>query len=359
MNDSMFDVVIVAGGESSRAGIDKLSYNLGRKSVLDRTLECFDGIENISQIIVVGGNPSADNIVKAIGGQTRTDSVKCGLEKVTAPYCLIHDGARPFVSKALIKKVMSGTILHNSCVPCIATPDSLRRLENGLIVESLDRRNAVRVQTPQGFASHLIKEAFRLSKNEVFTDESEVFGEYILPPYSIDGEISNRKITYYEDLLNLNCHLGSGFDTHMFTPNRKLILGGVEVPYEYGLKAHSDGDVVLHSVMDAILSANGKRDIGIQFPDNDIKYKNISSTKLLRQVTEIISDTNRKLVSLTITIMAQKPKLSGYIPKMRSNIAEILSVDENAVAINATTTENLGITKENSGIAVLSLAAYT
>jgi len=355
----MFDIVIVAGGASNRAGIDKLSFEIGNISILNKTIDCFHNIDNINKIIVVSDKKiDRDDIIIAQAGSNRSESVKNGLAKVTSPYCLIHDGARPFVSKKLIKKIMVATTNHNSCIPYISTPDSLRRRENNLIVESIGRRDVVRVQTPQGFATDMLKEAFKLSKNEVFSDESEVFAEYMLPPFAIEGEISNKKITYFEDLANINCHIGSGFDVHKFITNKKLVLGGIVIPYDKGLEAHSDGDVVLHAVMDSILTAIGQRDIGFQFPDTDENYKDIDSTILLKKVLKMAEFTNRKLISLTITIMAQNPKLSPFIPKMQKNIAELLGANESQISISATTTENLGIIGENKGIAVLSIASY-
>lgn len=354
----MFDVIIAAYGKSERAGLDKLSYDLAGTSVLNTTINAFCGIAGIDNIIVVTDRKIEEkpNIVVIKGGNTRSESVRCALKIVKSPYVLIHDGARPFVSRNIIEKVMQSTIKYNSAVPYVKSADSIRNLQNNRLTDSLDRDSVVRVQTPQGYTTALIKQAYEMCGDLQNTDESQIYAQIIEPPYAFEGEQSNKKITYYEDLLNINSRIGSGFDVHEFVEGKTLVLGGISIPYQRGLKAHSDGDVVIHAVMDALLLAVDERDIGVQFPDNDISYKNIDSAVLLSKVKDILISKNAIINNITITIMAQAPRLADYIPKMQERIASILDINSHKINISATTTENLGIIGEGKAIAVLAIA---
>lgn len=355
----MFDVIIVANGTSSRMGFDKLSFRLGNKLVLQKTVDCFNNIDNIDKIIVVSDNfcIKEDKVINVKGGATRSSSVKCGLEYATSKYVLIHDGARPFVSKDLIKLIMDTTTKYNSAVPYLPVYDSLRIKKGDTVGECVNRDNFVTVQTPQGFATELIKKAYVLADNNTFTDDSEVFTLFVSPAHLIEGEQTNKKITTAENIFGINSKIGCGFDVHRFARDRKLILGGVDVPYPLGMEAHSDGDVVIHALMDALLSAVNERDIGVLFPDSDITYKDIDSSILLSKVKGIMDKKNADIISISIIIMAQKPKLSNYIPLMKKRLADILDIDSRKINISATTTENLGITTENSGIASLAMVS--
>lgn len=354
----MFDVIIVAYGKSERAGLDKLSFDLNGESVLTRTIDAFEGINGIDKIIVVTdrnvkNNP---NIIVTRGGSTRSESVANGLKLVSSPYVLIHDGARPFVSRKLIENVMQATIKYNSAVPFIKSSDSLRLMQNNRLIESANREKIVAVQTPQGFTTTFIKQAYELNNGYPNTDESEIYARFIEPPYAVNGEVANKKITYYEDLVNVNSRIGSGFDVHKFIDGKPLILGGINIPYPQGMEAHSDGDVVIHAVMDALLSSVNERDIGVQFPDSEEQYKNIDSTILLQKIKVILKNKNAIINNITITIMAQKPKLVAYLPKMQERIALVLGIASNKINITVTTTENLGLIGEGKAIAVLAIA---
>ncbi|HKL73709.1 MAG TPA: 2-C-methyl-D-erythritol 2,4-cyclodiphosphate synthase [Clostridia bacterium] len=354
----MFDVIIVAYGKSQRAGLDKLSHDLNGISILNKTISAFDGIVGIDNIIVVTDRyvENKSNITTTKGGNTRSESVRCGLALVKSPYVLIHDGARPFTSRNLIERVMQATIKYNSAVPYIKSADSIRYVKNNRLTKSLERENIAKVQTPQGYTTALIKKAYEQNADNLNTDESEIYAQIIEPPYAVEGDISNKKITYFEDLLNLNSKIGSGFDVHEFEDGKPLVLGGITIPYAKGLKAHSDGDVVIHAVIDALLLATGNKDIGVQFPDTDDAYKNIDSTLLLKKVHSILQISNATINNITITIMAQQPKLSDYIPKMQERMAAILGIDSQNINISATTTENLGIIGEGKAIAVIAIA---
>lgn len=355
----MFDVIIVASGISARMGFDKLSFNLGEKIVVERTIDCFANIPQINKIILVSDtfHIEKDNIITVSGGKTRTDSVKCGLAKATANFVLIHDGARPFLSKNLIDNIMSAVLAFDSAIPYLPISDSLRIKNGNKITNCVSRDDYVTVQTPQAFRTELIKKAYSLAENATFTDDSEVFAQFIAPPNLIMGEESNKKITTASDIMGINAKVGCGFDVHRFCANKKLILGGVNVPFNLGMEAHSDGDVVIHALMDALLSAVGERDIGVLFPDTEPMYKDIDSSLLLLKVKNIIDKKNADIINISIVIMAQTPKLSNYIPLMINRLSQILNISSSKINISATTTENLGITAENKGIATFAMVS--
>lgn len=356
----MFDVIIVANGKSIRCGTDKLVFDIAGNSVINRTVNSFRNIPNINKIILVSdASLDVPNVVKIGGGETRALSVKAGLRASESEYVLIHDGARPFVTHDLIYKVMSDTVKYGSSIPYLPITDSLRFVKDG-IPSFADRNDFVTLQTPQGFYRKDIVSAYdRAEQNEMNSyDDSQLYARHIKNPHLTLGEKHNKKITVEEDLVGYNVKVGSGFDVHKFKANGKpLILGGVNVPYEHGLDAHSDGDVVIHAIMDSLLSAINERDIGVHFPDSDPKYKNIDSCLLLSEVKKLLDSKNAVIINVSVTIILQAPKISNFIPHMQSRIARILEVNDSCINITATTTEGLGIVGEKKAIAVLSLAS--
>lgn len=351
----MFDVIIVASGKSTRAGVDKLSVNLGSTTVLNRTVDAFCNIDGIDKIIVVTDKDyHRDGITVVNGGNSRTQSVKNGLLYSDAKYVLVHDGARPFVTRDLIYCIMKNTIEFGSAVPYLPISDSMRKLTDGA-PSYVDRKNYIVLQTPQGFIRENLIFAYSQT-DDVAYDDSEIYAKFFAQPKLIEGEYTNKKITTSDDLYGYNTRIGSGFDVHYFGGNNPLILGGVTFPNELGLVAHSDGDVVIHAVMDALLNCANLPDIGVLFPDTDVKYKNISSTLLLEKVYALLCEKNVKINNVSVTVIAQKPKLAKFIPAMKENIASILRLSPTQINVNATTTETLGIVGKEKAIAVLAIA---
>ena len=354
----MFDVIIPASGLSVRTGFDKLSASLGEITVLQRTVNAFLSVPEVDKIIVVGKKVDIDKVIFVDGGNTRHESVRNGLKEVTAKYVLIHDAARPFIEKNLIDKVMQATIKYGGAVPAIKVPDSIRTVKNGAVSGSIDREKAVLVQTPQGFLSEDLRYAFARAdkKKKVYTDESELYSDYVSPCHIVNGDVNNKKLTYSDDFFGLNARVGTGFDVHRFTEGKPLKLCGITVDYPYGMLAHSDGDVALHALMDALLTAVGERDIGVFFPDTDPKYKDADSSELLKTVLNVLNRHNAEIISVNLTIIAQEPKLSPYIEKMRQNLASLLNISISKISLSATTTENLGIVGEKQAIAAIASA---
>lgn len=355
----MFDVIIAANGNSTRMGFDKLSAEIGKKTVLQRTADAFANFSEIGKIILVcSEDPEIEGVLLVNGGKTRMESVAEGLKYASSDYVLIHDGARPFVSRNLIERVMAATVAFGSAIPCLSVTDSLRKKEGGSIIGSADRNDFVAVQTPQGFKTELLKRAFsaaagKIAAGKVYTDESEIYTEFIAPCRFVEGESSNRKLTRPEDFYGLNARIGTGFDVHKYVKGKPFKLCGVEIPYEYGLLAHSDGDAALHALADALLTSVGERDIGFHFPDTDPAFKDADSTELLKIVMNKVSRANAEINYVNLTLIAQTPKLSPYIEKMRQNIAALLGTNIDKVTVSATTTENLGLIGDGKALAAL------
>lgn len=374
MNNLKVSAIICSAGKGERAGFDKnkLLVPLYGAPALWHTLKKFD-VPEISQVIVTASardfkeianlcKPFSYKVVR--GGKTRTDSVKNALREVTGDIVLIHDGARPFVSRELILNTIDGVKKFGSAVCAVKLTDTAVCGQLGLITDRLDRDATFRIQTPQGFFTEDIRRAYELAGKKVYTDDSAVYCEFIAPARLIEGEESNKKLTFAEDFnaerpaLNITAELkvGIGVDVHAFGDGKEVTLGGVKIPCDRGLVAHSDGDVLIHALMDALLSAGGLKDIGHYFPDTDDQFKDADSAELLKKVVNILKDKKLIPCGVSITVQAEKPKLSPHVDKMAERLSEILGVERNAVAISAGTCEGLGFVGEGLGICAYAVA---
>ena len=291
------------------------------------------------------------------GGATRFFSVHNALAHVRSEIVLIHDGARPFVSAEAIAACIENVKKYGSGVCAVPSTDTLATAdENGEILSYPVRANTYRIQTPQGFYLTEIRAAYEkaIAENATdFTDDSSVYAAYVRKPKLCAGEEKNVKLTYAEDFRNAFARVGIGVDTHAFGHTQNyIVLGGVRVPSESGLVAHSDGDVLCHAVMDALLSAAGLKDIGHYFPDTNDEWKNADSMKMLAQVTALIREQGFRPANLSAAIQAEKPRLAGYIEAIKKSLAEALNLPETAVGISAGTNEKLGYIGEGKGITV-------
>ena len=353
---SKFNVILPCGGSGTRSGLsyNKLLLNVGGIPLLEKTLNIFyhddvtkiiiasnkDDLGSIKQII-----KGRENILLCGGGASRTQSIKNALEYVEddCDFVIIHDGARCFLSRECLERSMRDAVEYGTSVLYVNSVDSLRCVKDK-ISSPVDRNDIVRIQTPQIFKKSEITQAYALAKSD-FSDDATLYEE-------------NIKVTTPADCEKINGGylIGNGWDTHRLDVGRDLILGGIKIPHDKGLVAHSDGDVLIHAIMDAILSAMHERDIGVLFPDSDDKYKNISSALLLKEVLALAKTKGLAVKSISAVIMAQKPKLSPHIPTIQSNLANIMDVEENCVSLSATTTEKLGMTGREEGISVSSVA---
>ena len=364
--------IIVAAGASRRMGFDKLSYRLpDGRTVLETSCALFAAHPAVDELVLVaGGNrPQCEAIAAACpkpctvvqGGATRADSVRSGLAAAKGQLVAIHDAARPFAGAEIITAALQAAAESGAAAPAVPVKDTIKVADqDGKVVATPDRATLYAVQTPQCFDRALYLQALEAVSGEkasLVTDDCSLFELAGLPVTLTAGDYANLKITTKEDLQKeKTMRIGHGYDVHRLVEDRKLILGGVEVPYEKGLLGHSDADVLLHAVMDAVLGAAALGDIGQHFPDTDPAYKGADSLALTREVAKIIAAHGYKVGNIDATILCQRPKLAPHIPAMRQNIADAFGLPLDAVSVKATTEEHLGFTGEGLGIAAHAVA---
>ena len=345
----MKSAVILASGIGNRFGGDKLSEKILGKPILQWSVEAFLPVAD--EIIIVTNNeiwkdyfPYAKFVN---GGETRHQSVKNGLLAISDDSTLvaIHDGARPYVSTKLVERLYQTAEQSGSAIPVGQIYDTVYNIVD---FKAVDRSHLRAVQTPQVFDSKKILFAYGVFPT-AFTDDSQVYKAVYGELHFVENFECNKKITQRNDLVDFRT--GVGYDVHQLVEGRKLILGGEQMPFEKGLLGHSDADVLTHAVMDALLSASGNKDIGHQFPDTDLQYKDANSLKLLQNVADMLHRDGWQVVNVSATVMAQQPKLAPYVDKMATNLANVLGICSSLVSIGATTTENLGIVGEGKGMA--------
>lgn len=361
-----FTAVIVAAGSGNRmgSGIPKQYLKIDGEPIIVKTVRAFRVNKNVDGIFVVVNKDYKEycrNLLEAgglkteivIGGKERQDSVYAALKELkrrgTDPgrCVLIHDGARPFVTGRIIDDVAAAVAETGAAVPVVPVRDSIRRKDG-----NLNRNGLYAAQTPQGFTLDLVFEAYERAYAEGITgtDDASLVDRLGREIRMIDGDYGNIKITTKDDL-PVSLRIGTGFDAHAFAEGRKLVLGGVVIPCNRGLHGHSDADVMVHAVMDAMLGAAAMGDIGRYFPDSEETYKGISSLKLLKKTDEIIKKEGYEISNLDITLIAQKPNISEYTEEMTSNIAQVLNISKRQLNIKGTTTEKLGFIGREEGIA--------
>lgn len=363
----MFDLtlILLAAGSSSRFGLDvkKQWLRIGHKPLWQFVADNLANTNYFQKIIITSADDEItfmknySNFTFISGGSTRQESLKNALIEVQSEFVLVSDIARACISQSFLQSIIAQKGLSDCIVPYLRVHDTIV-YEN----TTIDRDKVKRIQTPQLSRTTVLKNA--LNTNEEFTDESSAIvacggtREFIL------GEEGAHKITYLEDLKSIPCLSapsrdvlsGTGFDVHAFDDEGDMYLGGVKIESDFGFKAHSDGDVAIHALIDALLGAAGMGDIGMMFPDNDDKYKGIDSKELLKKVVSKIHNFGFIIINIDITIAAEKPKLSKYKLQMRQILAEILNCDASRVNIKATTTEKLGFIGRGEGVGVIANA---
>ncbi|MCM1194954.1 MAG: 2-C-methyl-D-erythritol 2,4-cyclodiphosphate synthase [Corallococcus sp.] len=349
MNGHKFSAVIVAGGISNRYGDkNKLAEEYFSKTVLQHSVDVFIGIAD--EIIVVGDYDIAG--VKCVkGGDTRFQSVKNGLREVS-PDCevvAIHDAARPFVSRRLVKALfIHASTTKHSAVPYVPSTDAAWTfLETPR--RPLFDSGVICVQTPQCFNYKMLTQAIETAARENYPDESMLFYEKYGQVKFKRGEPSNRKITYRGDVPDYK--VGTGFDVHPFEDGSGVILGGVTIPFDKKLKGHSDADALCHAVCDAVLSASDNKDIGHQFPDTDDRYRNADSIELLKQCAALARKNFYEVFNVSAVVICEQPKIAPYVDVISAKLADALEIPVSCVNITATTTERLGALGNGDGIA--------
>ena len=376
--------VLVAAGSSTRMGFDKLSFDLGGETVLHRSIRAFDQCPQIGEIVLVAGKNRAFVEQQAVGctkpvqivagGATRAESAKNGVLAAHGELVAVHDAARPFVSPAVIAAVLEAAARCGAAAPAVPVKDTIKQAVPGdgktvpeacLVHSTPDRSTLYAVQTPQCFdrAQYLAAlQELDAEKARLVTDDCSLFELTGRSVQLTHGDYANLKITTREDLPRpvqkeeTRMRIGHGYDVHRLVEGRKLILGGVEIPFEKGLLGHSDADVLAHAVMDAVLGAAALGDIGQHFPDNDPAYAGADSLELARHVARILSEHGYRVENIDATILCQRPKLAPHIPAMRANLAAAFGLPVDAVSVKATTEEHLGFTGEGLGIAAHAVA---
>ena len=359
--------IVCAAGKGERAGFskNKLLVPVGGRTVLERTVSAFD-FPGIEEILVTASEEDREEISRLFagfpkvrvvsGGATRTQSVFRALGENRCDIVLVHDGARPFVSRRCIENCIRSVKTFGSGVCAVPSVDTVALAdENGAIVSVPPRNRAYSVQTPQGFFAEELLGAYRkaLAGGGEYTDDSSVYAAFVSPPRLCEGSRDNKKLTYPEDFSDGFARTGIGIDTHAFgKPQDFILLAGVKIPSDSGLVAHSDGDVLVHAVMDAMLSAAGLKDIGHYFPDTDERWSGADSMNLLSEVRRKILAEGFAVKNLSVAVLAEKPRLAKYIDAMRLSLADTLGLDPAAVGISAGTNEGLGYVGEGKGITV-------
>lgn len=367
--------LIVAAGSGLRmgGGVPKQFRLLGGKPVLRWAVESLVRHPSVQSARIVIGPGQKDAASKALagldvgpfveGGPERADSVRSGLEAITTDAVLVHDAARPFCPIAVIDRLLSSLEFFEGAAPVLPIADTLARVGESL-GDPVDRTAMVRVQTPQAFRLADLKSAYDRWRGPSPTDETSVVRAAGMKVAGVEGDPALDKLTLQSDFDRAEQWLagrlrpctGMGFDVHAFSGEGPLMLGGVEVAHSRGLAGHSDADVVLHAIIDALLGAAGLGDIGEHFPPSDAKWKGAASSFFLAEVVQLVRAQGASIDHIDCTIVAEAPKVGPYRSKMRERIAEIAGLSVEQVNVKATTTEGLGFTGRREGIAAQAVA---
>lgn len=371
-------VVLAAGGAGSRmgAGQNKIFLEAGGKSILLRSMQLFEGIidrmvivcrpedeQQIRHIVSMSG--VSYQVSLARGGESRQHSVLNGLKSLGADpddIVLVHDAARCLTPVNVILDILESCRSKGSGVAAVPAVNTMKYADSDMyVLHTADRSDLYEIQTPQGFRFAQLYDSYIKAEKDGFvaTDDASVAEHAGVRVLLVRGSKKNIKVTEKEDLVMINAllqqdtpsfRIGMGYDVHRLTEGRKLILCGIEIPHTLGLLGHSDADVALHALMDAMFGAAALGDIGRHFPDTSDEYKGISSVLLLKEAIRKVRKAGYEFVNADITIAAQKPRISPYIPEMVRKVSETLSCDTSQVNIKATTTERLGFEGREEGI---------
>ena len=383
--------LIPAAGRAVRfgkPGVNKVFADLAGQPLLRWTAQALAAHEGIDGLIVVAWPaevPQCRNALEGVpkvmsvipGGQTRQESVAVGLFALGGAQddlVLVHDGARPLVSQDVISRCLEGAALHGNAVAALRVADTLKAADEAQVVQkTVDRDGLWAVQTPQAFRVGTLYEAHAAARDMGWggTDEASLVEKFTDEPvHLVLGDPANFKVTRPEDLRLAEAllmpwleaaspRIGFGYDIHPLIEGRRLMLGGVEIPSSRGLDGHSDADVLLHALCDALLGAAGLPDIGHLFPNTDPAYAGISSLKLLAEVSERLLSVGFRVGNVDLTLIAEAPKIAPYVPRMRDAIADALRILPGRVGIKATTNEGLGSLGRGEGIAAHAVALLT
>ena len=370
-------VIIPAAGSGSRFGgsTPKQFLNIGDETVLERSVNLFLEISSIKEVIVAIN--ADEDLIKSqsfyenprtkvvSGGSSRSESVFNGLAAVdeTVEIVAVHDAVRPWVKKNHFEDLLTQLGNDESAqgvFPVIPVTDSLR-VKKGDKTIPVDREKFLHVQTPQIFYRQSLQIALDKLKKENLhlSDESQAMEHAGFKVLAAPGERSNIKITYFEDLASFrkDLRIGRGIDFHRFQPGDGLTLGNVFIDCKLSIVAHSDGDIVLHAISDALLGAAGLRDIGYYFPDTDEENKNLSSVKIIEKALGLLKEKGLQPKNIDFVIVCEQPRIGPYADQIKKSLGEILSIEESFIGVKATTSEKMGVIGDGNGIAVYAIAS--
>ncbi len=365
--------ILVAAGTGSRFGGDtpKQFIPVAGKAVIRHAAEAL--LPHVSAIQPVG---DAERITDALaglavlpavpGGETRQGSVNAGLHALVphAPdIVLVHDAARPFLPPGTVPALLAALRTHDGAIPAVPVADTLKQVRAGRIVGTVPRDGLFRAQTPQAFRYHLLR-ALHATGDHGATDDAALLEAAGHPVAIVPGADDNIKLTYPEDLVRLERALapgrlprtGIGFDVHAMEAGRPLVLCGITVPHEWGLAGHSDADVGIHALCDAIYGALAEGDIGRHFPPSEAEWKDADSARFLRHAAQRVSARGGVLGNADVTLICERPKITPHAPAMIARLAGLLGVEEGRISVKATTTERLGFPGRGEGIAAQAIA---
>ena len=360
--------VILAAGKSKRFNkkIPKQFFNYRNKEIIDHSIEKSLSSKLFKKILIVSNNlkhlkkkkyPKSISIIR--GGKERSDSSFKALKflkRYKPKNVFIHDAARPNFSIRLLKNIAKNLKNNKAVVPIINSKDTIKYKTQNQIF-NLNRNNLLLTQTPQAFRFNDLYKIAKDQKNKV-TDEATLFINKDLKIKFIPGEKANNKITYIDDIKTPKTFYGIGFDIHKLVKNKKLYLGGLKIPFHSGLEGHSDGDVILHAIIDSILGAIRKKDIGTYFP-NTKQFKNIRSPKMLKPIMINLNKSNFFINNLDINLICQKPRVSKYRDKIIKSVSKLTGINKNQINLKGKTVEKLGLIGKEKAIACETIISIT
>ena len=379
--------VVVAAGRGERLGApDKVVLQLAGRPMLAWSLRALQQAETVGPVVVVAGSHTLEAVgwivrnegftkVQAIvaGGERRQDSVRAGLAALPegTEIVLIHDGARPLAEPALFDRCAAAAAESGAAIAAAPVSDTLKRVTEGIISGTVDRTGLWAAQTPQAFRLESLRWAMNVGSGESVTDEARLCEAAGLAVTVVPSSLANLKVTHSEDIAVAEALLrarhgsqssagpvrtGIGYDAHRFASGRRLMLGGVEIAHDQGLDGHSDADVLLHAIADAVLGAAALGDIGRHFPPSDERFRDADSRLLLREAVRLAREAGWAPGNLDATVLAEAPRLAPHVSLMRERIAACLGLSQDAVSVKATTNEGMGSIGRGEGVAALASA---
>lgn len=376
-NEKKISAILLAAGQSKRFDQDKMFFELDGIPIAIKSLETILDLEFIDDVIIVSSIDNYEkftNYIKSknyfnktkiiLGSDSRVASFIKAYECINEnnmdiDFLIIHDAARPYVSKKLYEKGIALLETYDAVIPGLPPTDTVKIIdESNFVTSTLDRAQLINVQTPQFFNKKVFFNNIKnLIPSEIYTDDSSLLDGTSVKIKVIPGELENKKITTKNDTYNNKNLYGTGFDIHQLVRGEKLRIGGIDIDFPLSLKGHSDGDVLIHSIIDSILGAASLGDIGKYFPSSNKSLKNIDSTIMLGEVKEKIIENGFKIVHIDNTIIAQKPRMSDHIEDMKLKISKILKIEKKQINIKSTTTDFIGIIGSEKAIASQSICS--